>query len=246
MAALFINNTVVIATLGDCSAVLAYDKQNLSKSAGSIIQLTPQHRPDNLAEYKRIREAGARAELDTYGVPVIAPTLHPITRSFGSMALKEKYRQHFPQMLATTPLVVLAEPEITGPIELTHDMQYLVLVSDGITDFIVPKSTLDSMLVREEPFKSITGESLGIGPIAEMSMLATQQTINNKISQIIDSISAENGSPQNIADELVRFTLHNQKDASEKDTLGKDDASALVIDIQAWRAHLRECLTEVY
>lgn len=244
MAAMFLSGSrFFVANVGDCSAIVTKRERN---EEGFLAQrITAIHRPDDLTEYARVTGEGAQVGKNYWGTPVITPGNHAITRCLGSMELKAKYATYFS---GSIPRVVSSTPEVCSGVQTRNDAA-LVLVSDGITDFIIPKETRDAIIaaypltveekvrlnITEAPKKDVDEdgeeeeESKSALPISDQAQKEIDRVVNNKIAEIVHEVRGQGGTPQDAADELVRFTLQNMD--------GKDDATALVVDLDRWYAH---------
>ncbi|MQL90083.1 hypothetical protein Taro_022663, partial [Colocasia esculenta] len=117
VTALIEKETIIIANLGDCRAVL---------SRGGIAEaLTNDHTASREEEQQRIQNKGGVIE-DHGGTWRVQGTL-AVTRSIGDINLKDW---------------VLAEPE-TVVLPLASDMEFLILASDGLWDKVGNQEAVD-------------------------------------------------------------------------------------------------------
>lgn len=238
-----------IGNLGDCSTFLTRKKYN---EDGCIAQrVTPMHRPDDLSEHVRVKAAGAGVARNEWGDAVIVPGAHALTRCLGSMELKPQYAEYFP---GRSGAVVSSTPEITSGVQ-SPNHRALILVSDGITDFIVPKAEIKT-IIDTYPLTSEERAKIGapapkdvdedgdeakeedgmVLPISTRAQVEIDKAVGNKIAEIVHQVLDQGGTPQDAADELVRFTLENMD--------GKDDATAVVADLESWYEHAKKLCKE--
>ncbi|CAM8973482.1 unnamed protein product [Rhodiola kirilowii] len=122
--AILLGNHLYVANVGDSRTVM-------SKS-GKAIALSEDHKPNRRDERKRIEKAG--------GVVMWAGTWRvggvlAMSRAFGNRLLKQ---------------FVLAEPDIQD-LEISKDMELLVLASDGLWDVVPNEDAISIALSEDEP-----------------------------------------------------------------------------------------------
>ncbi|GAB2280527.1 hypothetical protein Dimus_015153 [Dionaea muscipula] len=133
VTALIEEKEMVISNLGDCRAVLC--------RGGVAEALTKDHKPDREDERKRIEDTGGYVEMHR-GAWRVHGTL-AVSRSIGDSHLKDW---------------ILAEPE-TRTLNLTSDMEFLVLASDGLWDKVGNQEAIDIVLGQH----SVERKQLGAG-----------------------------------------------------------------------------------
>lgn len=111
VTALLDGQEIVVSNLGDCRAVLS--------RCGVAEALTEDHRADQVFERQRIEDKGGFVEMHR-GAWRVHGVL-AVSRSIGDSHLKQW---------------VVAEPETTV-IQLTPDMEFLVLASDGLWEQVM-------------------------------------------------------------------------------------------------------------
>ncbi|KAL0340985.1 UNVERIFIED_CONTAM: putative protein phosphatase 2C 76 [Sesamum radiatum] len=122
--AVLVGNHLYVANVGDSRTIIS--------KAGQAIALSEDHKPNRTDERKRIESAG--------GVVMWAGTWRvggvlAMSRAFGNRMLKQ---------------FVVAEPEIQEQ-EVDHDLELLVLASDGLWDVVPNEDAVLIAQTEEEP-----------------------------------------------------------------------------------------------
>ncbi|KAL8218901.1 hypothetical protein R6Q57_022274 [Mikania cordata] len=120
VTALIRQNEVFVSNLGDCRAVIS--------RKGKAEPLTKEHKASHVDEHKRIQNKGGYVELHrgTWRVHGVLA----VSRSIGDAHLKDW---------------VVGEPE-TEILQLTDDLEYLVLASDGLWDEVGNQEAIDVVI----------------------------------------------------------------------------------------------------
>jgi len=117
---------LILANAGDCRALLCRN--------GRVKELTTDHRPNADSEKKRIEAAGGFVDPDGYMCGDLG-----VSRAIG-----DHHYAHLKKEDGTGPLI--ADPEITEH-QIESGDEFVVLVSDGITDSLTNQTIVD--LVRD-------------------------------------------------------------------------------------------------
>ncbi|KAJ7948970.1 putative Phosphatase 2C family protein [Quillaja saponaria] len=120
VTALIEGHEIVVSNLGDCRAVLC--------RGGVAESLTRDHRVEQEHERKRIEDKGGYVEFHRGGWRVHG--ILSVSRSIGDAHLKDW---------------VLAEPD-TKILQLTPDMEFLVLATDGLWDEVDIQEAVDTVM----------------------------------------------------------------------------------------------------
>ncbi|KAF2289256.1 hypothetical protein GH714_032470 [Hevea brasiliensis] len=129
VTALIEGQEVVVSNLGDCRAVLC--------RGGMAEALTKDHRAEQEDERKRIENKGGYVEIHR-GAWRVHGVLS-VSRSIGDAHLKDW---------------VLAEPD-TMILQLTSDMEFLVLASDGLWEEVGNQEAVDTVISLCKPEKKL-------------------------------------------------------------------------------------------
>ena len=123
-AALLLNNHFFFLNVGDCRAMRV--------NKGSINQITRDHQPGlNKKEDKRVLDAGGKISDSRNDKRVLAKGMRmAITRAIGDRLLK--------------PLIIICNPDLFY-VQVTPDLQYIILCSDGITSRMTNKHVLETL-----------------------------------------------------------------------------------------------------
>ena len=122
ISAVFDEDLLYIANLGNSGAILVTDRH--------VKNLITKHRPENKAEYLRIKALGGEITKKR-----VEGKLR-ITRSFGDFRYKEPVSRN----------LIISEPEILR-FEIKNNYRYLILASDGLLDS-VPLGELKRILTK--------------------------------------------------------------------------------------------------
>ena len=119
-----------MSNIGDCQAFLCYQSED--EADLRLATLSIDHNLSNEDESLRLQHLGydpPQVEADTGLGP------HNYTRCFGNYLVKGGYKET--QILATChDDPVIAEPEIQGPIEITEDLELLVIATKSLCDAV--------------------------------------------------------------------------------------------------------------
>jgi len=127
-SALIFGNQLLVANVGDSSAILCRNGQH--------VRLSYPHTLQNISERERIESIGGSAKEGKLCHPFgNQPMSCPITRSIGDSYFKME------DSLKGKPCGLIAEPEI-AKITLTPDDEFLFLASSGYWDVVSPKETI--------------------------------------------------------------------------------------------------------
>eukprot|EP00210_Caulerpa_lentillifera_P004743 g4527.t1 len=126
VAMAIIGSRLIIANTGDCRAILSRN--------GRCRDLTTDHRPSCLAERKRIEIAGGFVDCDGY-----------LNGDLGvSRAIGDYHHTQLKMTNGCGPLI--ADPDVVDH-AIDHDDEFVVLVSDGVTEGLSSQTIID--LVRD-------------------------------------------------------------------------------------------------
>ncbi len=100
---------IYVANVGDSRAIL--------NKGSSVIEITRDHKPDDLEEQRLITRKGGRVEIDQYGIPRVNGVLS-LSRAIG-----DKYLQNH----------ISNEPDIKS-FDLTPENKFIVIATDGLWD----------------------------------------------------------------------------------------------------------------
>lgn len=117
---------MVVANAGDCRALLSRN--------GRVKELTVEHRPDAHSEKERIQLAGGFVDPDGYMCGDLG-----VSRAIG-----DHHYTHLKKEDGSGPLI--PDPEITE-CQIESGDEFVVLVSDGITDSLTNQTIID--LIRD-------------------------------------------------------------------------------------------------
>jgi len=126
LAVAIFGSKMIVANAGDCRALLSRNSKAL--------ELTTDHRPNCANERMRIEEAGGYVDLDGY-----------LCGDLGvSRAIGDHHYFHLKKNDGSGPLI--AEPEVVE-LEIEPDDEFVVILSDGVTDCITSQTIVD--LIRD-------------------------------------------------------------------------------------------------
>ncbi|KAJ9169458.1 hypothetical protein P3X46_017654 [Hevea brasiliensis] len=209
VTALIEGQEVVVSNLGDCRAVLC--------RGGMAEALTKDHRAEQEDERKRIENKGGYVEIHR-GAWRVHGVLS-VSRSIGDAHLKDW---------------VLAEPD-TMILQLTSDMEFLVLASDGLWEEVGNQEAVDTVISLCKPEKKLgsTGDiqkdddvyfgCVNVSPSSKLRRVSlvkhqkeSKQSPTNKqtvgtLKDIQDDFKCENESPPSKSRRISLFKRINTK-----------------------------------
>lgn len=222
VTALIDGKEMVVSNLGDCRAVLCRN--------GIAEAITTDHKPEREDERRRIEDKGGYVEIHR-GTWRVHGTL-AVSRSIGDAHLKDW---------------VLAEPD-TKVINLTTDMEYLVLASDGLwgevsnqeaVDIIMQSCSSGNKLTRSSPAKKgsvyhCTSPCTGVSPSSSSPRLPSHKSKRIFHSTCVHQKEIEDGKcceDESPASKSRRISLATQMKArtqfqnNENDVAGENSSN---------------------
>uniref|UniRef100_A0A1B6FLQ9 TGF-beta-activated kinase 1 and MAP3K7-binding protein 1 n=1 Tax=Cuerna arida TaxID=1464854 RepID=A0A1B6FLQ9_9HEMI len=198
--ALIRNNRLFVANVGDSRALLCRTDEN---GVMKVLQLSSDHDLSNEDELLRLYNLGL--EKLTQGSRL---GNQDNTRCLGNYLVKGEYKD-FEELACATSEPIIAEPEISGGIELDQSCRFLMLMSDGL-------------------YKSL--EEHGI-PEDQVNIEIARLTVNEFRMQ-----STLTGVAQAVVDRVVRMhhdiymrgITASQQDCNTAVQIGRDDITLLV------------------
>ncbi|KAL6507066.1 hypothetical protein OROHE_022201 [Orobanche hederae] len=163
------NNQLLVANAGDSRCVMS--------RKGQAYDLSEDHKPDIVAEKKRILEAGGYVK---YGR--VNGSLN-LARAIGDMEMKQN------KSLPAEKQIVTADPDIVT-LELSEDDEFLIIACDGIWDCMSSQQAVDFVkeqlksekklsVVCERAFDKCLAPSSGQEGCDNMTMILVQFKINS-------------------------------------------------------------------
>ena len=157
--AVILENRIFLANIGDCQAFLCY--RNPDSSDLRVSKVSIDHNIDNEDERLRLQHLGYNAHGDGSDSG-LGP--HRYTRCFGNYLVKGGYKENV-SLASCRDDPVIAEPEVTGPILATEDLQLLVIATRSLVEAVrrwseqEPAQELASLLshnLASEPNSSLS------------------------------------------------------------------------------------------
>ena len=154
--AIVLGQKLFVANVGDCPAFLSYRSAD---GGAAVTSLSISHSLQNEDERLRLLHLG-------YTEPASAESglgPHGYTRCLGNYPVKGGYKE-IPQLAVCSDDPVTAEPEITGPITISEDLELLVITTASLLAALErcgarePRRELAALLLRhleEEPGSSV-------------------------------------------------------------------------------------------
>ncbi|CAA7058293.1 unnamed protein product [Microthlaspi erraticum] len=169
---------MIVSNLGNCRVVLC-------RGGGVSEALTSEHKPERDDERKRIKNQGGHVSF--LGKAWRVAGILAVSRSIGDADLKNKK-------------LVIAEPE-TRVLEIEEDMEFLLLATDGLWDWVGNEEAVDTVLSvlaqgktpLESEYESLIQGFDNLSPFPKRSRLSLVKEEKEMLP--VESSKSENESP---------------------------------------------------
>jgi len=183
--AVIVENRIFLSNIGDCEAFLCYrNSESAVETELRVSRVSIDHTIDNEDERLRLQHLGYTGQTES-GDSGLGP--HKYTRCFGNYLVKGGYKENA-SLASCRDDPVIAEPELTGPILVSSDLQLLVIATRSLVEAVRRWS-------EREPcaeLASLLSLHLASEPNSSLSSVA-QSTLDHVLRRTQDLDNGEQG-----------------------------------------------------
>ena len=181
--AVILENRIFLANIGDCQAFLCHRNSDSATSDLRVSKVSIDHNIGNEDERLRLQHLGysVQAESSDSGLGS-----HRYTRCFGNYLVKGGFKENV-SLASCQDDPVIAEPEVTGPIPATEDLELLVIATRSLVEAV-------SRWSEQEPAQelaSLLSHNLASEPNSSLSSVA-QSTLDHVLRRTQELDNGDN------------------------------------------------------